>query len=330
MALPTVVGVGTPAGGAGDVTPTKHASTTTGDDCWLAIEANGNQVPLTLDDWTLVDSSVGAGAGSTGIAVFHQKEAGQGNPTITDVGNHLFAVILTTRGGHATSPANASADDREEAVDTSGSSPGLTTTVNECLVVDFVATSIDSTTPTWADWANASLANLAEVFEGGTDAGSGGGIAINTGEKATAGTVNATTVTTPNDHKAFVKIAIAPAAGSTDATVTLPAAGIVALTSVAPALRTDDTLALPAAGIMVLTAAGPTINLSPVVSLPAAGIIRLAAGEPILSTGTNATVTLPAAGIIRLTATAPVFETVSGGFANFPLIVFLKKKGFLK
>jgi hypothetical protein len=329
VAIPTVVGFGTPSGSSGDATPTVHASSTAGDDLWLCIEANGNQNPSSVTGYTLVDSSAGAGSGGTGVSVWHRKFTGSGdNPTVGDVGNHLYAVILTTRGGDATTPVDVSVDNREEVADTSGSATGLVTTVDDTLVVVVASTAADSTAPAWSSWTNASLSDFSSTsaFEGGTDAGGGGGLGINHGGKAAAGTVSATTMTTPNEHKAFVTFAIAPA-GGTNATVTLPAAGILTVTSTAPAVNFSSSVPLPAAGILTMTSTAPAVNYSGTVTLPAAGVLNLTAVAPSIVAGTI--VTLAAAGILRLNAVAVAMESVSSTSVFNPLLLLKLLRGEL-
>jgi hypothetical protein len=102
-----------------------------------------------------------------------------------------------------------------------------------------------------------------------------------------------------------ILVALYEDAGGTDATVNLPAAGIVRLTSVLPAITRSGAVTQPAAGIVRLTAVQPAITRSGTVTQPAAGILRLVAGTHSISTGANATVTQPAAGILRLTAANP-------------------------
>lgn len=217
MAL-SVVGVGTASGSAGDATPTKHASTASGDLLLLAVEANANQSPASISGYTLVDSSTDPGAGSTSLAVWQRISDGTGtdNPTITDVGNHLYAVILTLRGQDGTTPIADSSNDREEVADTTGTCPAVTSTVDNSYVINFVATNEDNATPAWSGWTNGNLDfdGLGEQHEGGTTAGGGGGLAIHIGLDAVAGDSGTTTVTTPNDHKAFVTVAVSPDAGA--------------------------------------------------------------------------------------------------------------------
>lgn len=312
MSLPTEVGVGTPSGTAGDATPTTHASTVAGDDLWLAVEANLNQAPATITGYTLVDGSTGASAGSTSLTVWHRKATATAadNPTIADVGNHLYAVILTTRGGHATTPVKDSNNDREEVADTSGSSPGVDTTgTPDCLVLDFVSTNLDSTTPTWSGWANSDLANLRELFEGGTDAGGGGGIAIHAGDKATAGTVGPTTVTTPNDHKAFVKIAVAPAATSTvEDTVTQTATVALAL---GEALSQADALAATAA-LAVAEALGQDASLAAAAQHTLAEALAETSGMATAATP-SALEVLAEASRVDVVVVLGITDTTSGG-----------------
>ena len=91
------------------------------------------------------------------------------------------------------------------------SAPGATTTIHDCLVVITAARGDDNAGAAFSSWTNSDLANLTEQFDDGTTQGNGGGLAVVTGEKATAGSYGATTATLAvNSSKGFMTIALKP------------------------------------------------------------------------------------------------------------------------
>jgi hypothetical protein len=113
----------------------------------------------------------------------------------TDAGDHILACQLLIRGCATTgNPFDVTAGDTAASA-TAVSIPGDTTTEADCLIVAIVVNATDSTTPQVSGWANASLTNFLERFNDQSGSGNGGGIAIASGSKATAGAYDATTAT---------------------------------------------------------------------------------------------------------------------------------------
>ena len=101
----------------------------------------------------------------------------------------------------------------ESTSDTSGSIPGVTTTVANALVVTALAASLPDATGTaqYSAWTNANLTSLTERVDNTRNAGNGGGLAVATGVKAAAGATGNTAVTLANSAtKAMMSIAIKP------------------------------------------------------------------------------------------------------------------------
>jgi hypothetical protein len=138
----------------------------------------------------------------------------QGAPTASDSGNHQLGRIIAIRGATASgNPWDVTAGGVESTSDTSGSIPGVTTTVANTLVVTVLAASLPDATGTsqYSGWSNANLTSLTERVDNTVTAGNGGGLAVATGVKATAGATGNTAVTLANAAtKAMMSIAIKP------------------------------------------------------------------------------------------------------------------------
>lgn len=89
---------------------------------------------------------------------------------------------------------------------------GVTTSVNDCLIVVCGANGADNVTGGRASAeANANLSSVTERFDQWTALGSGQGHVVFTGGKATAGATGNSTATMPSDTHAWVTIALRPA-----------------------------------------------------------------------------------------------------------------------
>lgn len=237
--------VGTTSTGTGAVTPAPNASHASGDIEYLLVENSGEAaVALTTAAGFASVSGGQANAGGTGpgtavadIDLFWRRWNGSdGNPTITDVGNHLQAVIVSVRGGLASGTPHEAVTASSETgnSDTSGSATGGTSTVNGCLILVAVATALPDALAEAAthisSWANSNLTSVTERKDSTTDSGNGGGLACATGEQASAGAWGATTYTTSvNTAKAMVALAIMPASGDNrDASIVLTGGGAIA------------------------------------------------------------------------------------------------------
>jgi hypothetical protein len=149
------------------------------------------------------------------LTVFWSRYNGtQGAPTVSDSGDHQQGRIVAIRGA-ATSgnPWDVTAGGTESTVDTSGAIPGATTTVANTLVVTAIATSLPdaSSTANFSAWANANLTSVTERTDNASKAGNGGGLAVATGEKATAGAYGSTAVTCGTaTTKAMLSVALKP------------------------------------------------------------------------------------------------------------------------
>lgn len=216
MALPTFVAAGTFAGSAATASPGIPAGTVADDILLLFVETENEAVTLsTAEGFATIGAPTGTGtAGGTTascITVFWKRATGSDvAPTVADAGDHVACRILGFRGVKATGdPWNVAAVWSVDSVaDTSGSATGVTTTVNDCLIVIGAANVIDTNTGQTVTYSNASLANLGGTGAGdNTNQGSGGGFNVGTGELATAGATGTTTLTYgANTQKSMVVI----------------------------------------------------------------------------------------------------------------------------
>ncbi len=181
-------------------------------DVLLAICECTNAVISPPTGWESAPSSPKADPGVSRLSVFW-KYAGvsEADPNISANGDdHLFTRIVSIKDAQIIgSPFDASSGDDQETTPTY-TIPGLTTNVNNCLILDIASTSTDSNaTPVFSGWTNASLTSFAEVFDLTENDGGGGGIGMAAGVKGTAGAVSSTTVTT-GESGAVIKLALRP------------------------------------------------------------------------------------------------------------------------
>jgi len=223
---PTFVAAGAVASNAAAITPALPAGIAINDILLLFLETANQAISISNQNggtWAAVANSpqsVGTAGGSNGtrLTVFWSRYNGtQGAPTTSDSGNHQLGRIIAIRGA-ATSgnPWDVTAGGTESTVDTSGAIPGATTTVANTLVVAAIATSLPdaSGTANFSAWTNANLTGLAERTDNTVTAGNGGGLALATGEKATAGAYTTTGVTCGTaTTKAMMSIALKTTAG---------------------------------------------------------------------------------------------------------------------
>lgn len=218
MAIPTVVGVSAAAASslttATPAFPTSY--TATADDIGIIFaetESADTLVPPT--GWTAVINSVVSTGTTTRLwAIWRRIQAGDTAPTIADPGDHQIARMIVVRGcATSGNPWDQSTQTTELVADTTVSIPTVTTSVNDCLILAAFGTGQDiASTAGATGWTNAGLSSLTEQMDNWDIVGTGGGFALATGGKATAGSTGATTATlslTAN-FKTLMTIALRP------------------------------------------------------------------------------------------------------------------------
>jgi hypothetical protein len=200
VALPTVVGVGAAIAGIGAVTPAYPAGyTAVADDCaFTFVECESTDTVTPPTNWAVAASAnVATGTPTKLTCLWRRLTAGEAAPTIADAGNHMNAQMIVIGGvSTAGNPWDIAVGNTELVADTTVSIPGGTTTGADRLIMAAFSTGQDvASTAGATGWADGTLANVTERMDNWATAGLGGGFAMATGEKATAGTVGPMTAT---------------------------------------------------------------------------------------------------------------------------------------
>ena len=197
--LPAFVAKGAFSGSAAAPTPGMPVFNE-GDLLVVSIES-ANQAITTPTDYTQFANSpqstgTAATAGGVRLAAFWKiAVAGDTAPTIVDTVNHTCAQIYSIRGIDSGNPVNITAG-QTQAATTAVSFPSVTTTVDNCLILNLMANDRDAaSTANISAQANAALASLTVQHDETITAGVGGGLCTITGIKAAAGVVGNTTAT---------------------------------------------------------------------------------------------------------------------------------------
>jgi MSHA biogenesis protein MshQ len=215
VAAPTVHGVGAADSSAtGGYVPTLPAGVATDDILIIAVEQVGGEAAPASTGYAHVTGSPVVQDTNTQLSVLWKRAgASESNPTVTGIVNHAMTRLITVRGCITTgnpwdvnSIANATSN-------TSATWPGVTTTVDECLVLEIIATGTDTTAAQFAALiTNGNYSGIAEQMDNWTTAGTGGGVAMFSGVKATAGATGQSTGTLLTAAtKAYMTLALKPA-----------------------------------------------------------------------------------------------------------------------
>lgn len=222
---------GTADGSAADIS-VAWGSHQTGDLGVLFVES-ANEAVTTPSGWTEVTNSpqgVNTAAGTTAVRLsVYYKVAASNNEaavTVTDTGNHTLGQILVFRGQkQGVSPINITSGSTKGTASTSSSIPGVTTTVDNCILIYAAARADDSATAHYSSPSNASVTNLTERYDAGITSGNGGGLVLYTANIGAAGATGTVTHTlSASAEEAYMCIAIKPeqpttiALNTTDAT----------------------------------------------------------------------------------------------------------------
>lgn len=215
--FPTFQAAGTAVTGTGNVSPTWPAHAV-GDIGLLVIESCGGEVANlgTAAGFVAVTGSpiaTGTTTLGTQISVYwcRATTTSMATPTVTDPGNHATAQIVTFRGCVAEgNPWDITGTAVKAVASTSASAPAVTTTVANTLVVSVIGRDVTGAGAFFSAEANASLASLTERTDAGSISGNGGGWALYTGTKATAGSTGTLTATVTSSINASIVIALRP------------------------------------------------------------------------------------------------------------------------
>lgn len=215
---PTFQAIGASVTGVGTVSPVWPAHQA--DDIGLLIcESAGTQAVTlaTPNGFAAVTNgaqTTGTIAAGTTITVFWARatSAAMAAPTTNDPGDHIYCRIATYRNVTTTgNPWEVTVGGVKAGASTAVTVTGVTTTVENTLIVQAVSDDIDNAGAQFSAQTNANLTGLTERGDAGTTSGNGGGFAVWDGTWATAGATGNTTATVGNSVNAFVTIALLPA-----------------------------------------------------------------------------------------------------------------------
>lgn len=213
MAIPTVAGVGATNSGTGATTFTLPAHVV--DDILILFCESGETGGLTAPSgWAHITNSPRAqGTNVTCNSVFWRRaiSGSETNPQVPAPANHLDGFAIAFRGVvNNGDPFDFAPVGNGGAAQTSVSATGGTTNGTDRLVVVAVVGNLDVATDQFSAPSNASLANLTTQQEFWTTDGNGGGVAVFTGEKATAGATGTTTATMASMTYSALTFALVP------------------------------------------------------------------------------------------------------------------------
>lgn len=142
------------------------------------------------------DSPAQSAAGGARVNVLWRRATGSESAITTDSGDHQVARIVAfgsvINAGNPWDVTNQGYTGATTAI----TIPGDTSTQPDGLAVIATAVAQDLDQEGFiSGWTNTDLANIEEIFDSVKDVGSGGGIALVTGEKAAAGSIGNTTAT---------------------------------------------------------------------------------------------------------------------------------------
>jgi hypothetical protein len=222
--IPTFVSKGTFTSGTAALTvpvPSGYAD----NDIFLLFVETANQAITTPAGWTQVTNSpqstgTAAAAGGVRLAVFWKLVSGtQSSVSVADSGDHQTAIIMCFRGCDTTTPIHISAGSVDASATSSLSCTAVTTTINNCLIINAIGLDKDlASTNTLSAVTNSNLSSLTKQHDQTVASGFGGGLAVITGGLATAGGTGNTTATgdTSTTH-AYLTLALAPLAPPSEA-----------------------------------------------------------------------------------------------------------------
>lgn len=196
---PFLVGIGASLSSSTSAVSVSYPADIISGDFIVLATIGANQASATPSGWTHLGSSVGTGpAGTAGgicIDLYYKFATGSetSSQTVADSGDFTAGLMVAYRNVSSSSPIDNYSTAIAATASTAVSCPSVTTSSDNCLIVNFVASDVDSTGSRLSGWTNANLTGITERFDNGTTQGSGGGLGIAQGPLATAGASGVTT-----------------------------------------------------------------------------------------------------------------------------------------
>ena len=246
MALPVFRANSAKAAGTGAVTPALPTGVVADDIVILvATTIAGGSISITANGsiatWTAVTGSpIDVASGEKLYVWWGRYSSGSTGPTVTPGGNHCCAATAAWSGCITTGdPVNNQATGTETTSDTSLSfATGISTSVNDCMVLLASSSGVDSNTAQHSAQANANLSGVVERADYQTNSGGGGGFELVEGGLATAGAIGTWTATLATaSPKAYISFALKPPAGISYQTLDATEISVISLVSLSLYLR---------------------------------------------------------------------------------------------
>lgn len=299
------VGVSAAVSGTSDITVAVPDGIEENDILFIAVESSGATVPAAPTDFTLLASSASMSNVARATVFYKVADGTELEAVIAHTGNHQTAAMLAVRGADTGGPIDVSVTRADASVASSFDVSGLTTTVNNALIVAVIAHE-RARSFSGISFDSSSVVSETKQTDASTTGGDDGTLAVFTAAKETAGAtgdLNAFLVgTTPSGRVAVVIFSIVPGVGS---------GGDYSITGSSAALRLGLVMALdPGSYALTGTAA----------SFRAVRSMAAAAGSYAI-TGTAATLSstrslVVEAGSYALTGTDVMLSTLKGILAN--------------
>ncbi len=197
VVVPMVFAAGALLAGTGAISPVLPLGSYIGDLLVMFVETNNETI--TVSGWTQAPNSPQSDTtDTTRLTVFYKWATGEADTTTTsDSGDHQVAAIVGVYGGTGYgNPFNATAGGTEATSDTSVSISGVTTTIQNTLVLAATTSARNATASNeFSGWTNANLNTIQEWIDGTDTAGLGGGIGMASGIYPLIGNFGSTTAT---------------------------------------------------------------------------------------------------------------------------------------
>ena len=198
---PSVVNVGAVASSASAITPAFPASISANDCLFTVAECEGITSPgaYTLPSgWAHVTGSPIQEGTNTRLWVIWARYDGVFTaPSLGDSGDHNVGRMIAIRGCPTTgNPWDIASSATEATSDASATWPGVTTTVDDTLILEIISTGADvASTAQLGTLTNTNYTSITKQMDNWISTGNGGGFGMVTGIKATLGATGQSTAT---------------------------------------------------------------------------------------------------------------------------------------
>lgn len=191
------------------------------DDLQLLFVASANQAASAPAGYTeITNLAQGTGtagaAGGVRLSAFYKVLDGtETGVTVSDTGDHTLLLTARYRGVDVSSPIHQSSGSVASSASTAVTFPSVTTSVNNCLILNIISSYEDSSSSRLSNWINAALVSITERSDIGTSVGTGSGLGFAEGVLSTAGATGSSTATLANASvQALGTIALKPSSAN--------------------------------------------------------------------------------------------------------------------